>query len=471
MSLIATILCGGAGARLWPLSRETHPKPFITLQDGENLLQKAFTRAALLQDVAEVLTVTNRELFFKTEDAYREVNTANLPTSYILEPFGRNTAAAIAAAVLQVEKSHGADAILLVLAADHLITDQAAFQSAVSQACELARKGHLVTFGIEPDSPETGYGYIQAEGNRVLRFVEKPSLEKAKEYLQSGGFFWNSGMFCFTAAAMRNAMESHCPEIFDATLACVTGSRSAEGKGFSQLELDQALFDDVPENSIDYAVMEKADNVAVVPCRIGWSDIGSWSAISDLSLPDLSGNRIQGQATLHDVTNCYIQSHGRLVAAVGIDDLIIVDTPDAVLIANRSRSQDVKHLYAELKASNHNAYKYHQTVQRPWGGYTVLDEGVGYKIKHISVNPGASLSLQMHQHRSEHWVVVAGEATVTRDEKQYVVNTNESTFIPAKTKHRLANLTGQVLIIIEVQSGCYVGEDDIQRFEDVYGRI
>jgi mannose-1-phosphate guanylyltransferase / mannose-6-phosphate isomerase len=470
MNLIPTILCGGAGSRLWPVSRETHPKPFIRLQDGESLLQKAFIRASKLDGAKEVLTVTNRELFFKTEDAYREVNPNHVGTSFILEPFGRNTAAAIAAAVLQIEKTHGSDAILLVLAADHLITDHTAFQEAVKQACTLATQGHLVTFGIQPEAPETGFGYIEAEGTKVLRFVEKPDLEKAKEYLKSGRFLWNSGMFCFTVSSMRKAMEAHCPEILSATKACMDKSRNAKGEGFTQLELDPILFDTVPDDSIDFAVMEKAQNVSVVPCTIGWSDIGSWSAMSDVAKPDQNGNRIIGEVMLHEVTNSYIQGHDRMIGAVGIDDLIIVDTADAVLVAKKSMAQNVKHLYAELKSKNHDAHKHHRTVQRPWGDYTVLDEGPGYKIKHIIVKPGASLSLQMHHYRSEHWVVVSGVASVTKGEENYRVNTNESTFIPVGTKHRLKNETTTALSIIEVQSGSYVGEDDIVRFKDIYGR-
>jgi mannose-1-phosphate guanylyltransferase / mannose-6-phosphate isomerase len=470
MNLIPTILCGGAGSRLWPVSRETHPKPFIRLQDGESLLQKAFIRAAKLEGVTEVLTVTNRELFFKTEDAYREVNPKHMATSFILEPFGRNTAAAIAAAVLQIEKTHGSDAILLVLAADHLITDQPAFQLAVKQAYLLAQQGHLVTFGIQPEAPETGFGYIEADGTKVVRFVEKPCLEKAKEYLKSGRFLWNSGMFCFSVSTMRKAMETHCPDILVATQACMDKSRNAKGEGFTQLELDPILFDAVPDDSIDFAVMEKAQNVSVVPCSIGWSDIGSWSAFSDISKANSEGNRIEGEALLHDVNNCYIQSQHRIVGAVGVDNLIIVDTPDALLVASKSRAQDVKHLYAELKANGHDAHKLHRTVERPWGTYTVLDEGPGFKIKQISVNPGATLSLQTHQYRSEHWVVVSGVASVTKGDENYLVNTNESTFIPVGIKHRLKNATQEALTIIEVQSGSYVGEDDIVRFQDIYGR-
>lgn len=470
MKVIPTILCGGAGSRLWPVSRELHPKPFIRMADGQSLLQKAFLRGAALPGVSEVLTVTNRELVFKTKDEFQEVNKSNLPTSFILEPFGRNTAAAIAAAALHVSNAHGKDAVILVLAADHLITDQEAFALVVAKATELASTGKLVTFGITPASPETGYGYIEAEGTTVLRFVEKPSLEKAREYLESGRYLWNSGMFCFTAGAMLREMEHHCPDILLATKSCIEQSRTVEGKGFVQIELDQESFGSVPCNSIDYAVMEHSSEVAVVPCNIGWSDIGSWSALGDLATPDSDGNRIEGDVLLHDVKNCYIQSKERMVGAVGIENLVIVDTPDAILVADKSRSQDVGRLYAELKLQGHDAYKLHRTVHRPWGTYTVLEEGSRFKIKRIVVKPGASLSLQMHHHRSEHWVVVSGMAKVVNGDNESFVSTNESTYIPAGHKHRLDNPGVVDLVMIEVQSGEYLGEDDIVRFQDVYGR-
>jgi mannose-1-phosphate guanylyltransferase/mannose-6-phosphate isomerase len=469
--LIPTILCGGAGSRLWPVSREQHPKPFIRLADGQSLLQKAFLRGALLPGVAEVLTVTNRDLFFKTKDEFREVNEVGVTTSFILEPFGRNTAAAIAAATLQVASAHGEDAIMLVLAADHLITEQPAFADAVSRACTLAASGKLVTFGIQPDSPETGYGYIEAEGNSAIRFIEKPALDKAQEYLAAGNFYWNSGMFCFTARAMLQAMKLHCPEILEATKACMDHSRIAKGKGFAEVELDPESFGMVQENSIDYAVMEKADQVAVIPCDIGWSDIGSWTALGDLAAPDASGNRLRGDVSLHGTQNCTIHSTDRLVGTVGVENLIIIDTPDAVLVANKSCAQDVKYIYSELKAKGHEAHKLHRTVHRPWGTCTVLEEGNGFKIKRIEINPGVSLSLQMHRRRSEHWVVVSGQAKVINEEREILVKTNESTFIRAGHKHRLTNPGTESCVIIEVQSGEYVGEDDIVRFEDNYGRI
>jgi mannose-1-phosphate guanylyltransferase len=349
MKLIPVILSGGAGSRLWPVSRLQHPKPFIRLQDGQSLLQKAFIRATGLKNVESLITVTNRDFFFKTEDEFGEVSHSKTFVSYILEPFGRNTAPAIAAAAITAFEEHGADAVLLVLAADHLISNQAAFQQAVIQATELALRGKLVTFGIQPDSPDTGFGYIEAEGNTVLRFVEKPSLERAKEYIASCRFLWNSGMFCFTAGAVLNEMRQHCPDILSSTGSCIKHSRAAKGENFSQLELDGESFIHVPDDSIDYALMEKSGQVAVVPCDIGWSDIGSWLALGDLQSPDENGNRIQGEAETHNTYNCTIHSQNRMVGAVGVSNLVIVDTPDALLVANKANSQDIKYLYTALK--------------------------------------------------------------------------------------------------------------------------
>jgi len=455
---------------LWPVSRELHPKPFIRLADGQSLLQKAFLRGAALAGAGEIVTVTNRELFFKTRDEFAEVNPSRLPVSFILEPFGRGTAAAVASAALQVRAAHGPDAALVILPADHLIVDGDAFGRAVAQALALAESGKLVTFGIRPDAPLTGYGYIEARGNEVVRFVEKPALEQAREYLRSGRFLWNSGMFCFTAEAILGEMRRHCATIVDAVEACIAHSGGARGEGWSQVELDAGAFGSVPEDSIDYAVMEKSDRVAVVHGEFDWSDIGSWSAVGDLSAADGDGNRIEGEAVLHDVSGCYIRSQ-RLVGAVGVADLLIVDTADALLVAHRDRAQDVKSLYSQLKSRGHEAHRLHRTVHRPWGTYTVLEEGPGFKIKRIEVKPGASLSLQMHQHRSEHWIVVSGTARVVNGELELEVATNESTFIPPRHRHRLSNPTQAELVIIEVQSGPYLGEDDIVRFDDQYGRI
>jgi mannose-1-phosphate guanylyltransferase len=335
---------------------------------------------------------------------------------------------------------------------------------------QLAAQGKLVTFGIQPETPETGYGYIEADGNTVLRFVEKPSLEKAQEYVASGNHLWNSGMFCFSAGTMLREMQLHCPAILAATRTCLGQSRLIQGKSHTQVELDPETFSHVPDDSIDYAVMEKSKNVAVVPCSIGWSDIGSWSALGDLTPADVQGNRIEGEVILHDVSNCYIQSKQRIVGAVGINNLIIIDTPDAVLVADRNCVQDVKHLYARLKAQGHETHKLHTTVHRPWGTYTVLEEGKRFKIKRIVVKPAGCLSLQMHHHRSEHWIVVSGMAKVVNGDREILVNTDESTYIPAGHKHRLENPGVVDLVMIEVQSGEYLGEDDIVRFEDIYGR-
>jgi mannose-1-phosphate guanylyltransferase len=468
--LLPIILCGGAGSRLWPVSRELHPKPFIRLADGESLLQKAFLRAVALPGVTEVLTVTNREFFFKTDDDFREVNVSGCATSFILEPFGRNTAAAVATAALHTAEVHGDQTVMLVLAADHLIGDQQAFAAAVAAAEKLAQEGKVVTFGMQPDRPETGYGYIEADGNAVVRFVEKPQLDKAREYLASGKFLWNSGMFCFTARTIIDEMKRHCPDILDAAAACMKVSPSAEGKEGVQVRLDPGSFGAVPDVSIDYAVMEKCEHAAVVRADIGWTDVGSWTALSNLSTPDSEGNRVEGEALLIDVKNCYLRGGDRFIGAIGVDNLIVIDTPDALLIADSERAQDVKQIFSELKARGHETYKVHRTVNRPWGTYSVLEEGSRFKIKRIEVKPGESLSLQMHHHRNEHWVVVSGMAKVVNGEREFFVSTNESTYIPAGHKHRLENPGVVELVIIEVQSGEYLGEDDIVRFEDIYGR-
>jgi mannose-1-phosphate guanylyltransferase len=463
-----------------------YPKPFIRLADGQSLLQKAWLRGAVLPGVVEVMTVTNRELLFKTQDDYDEIAESGKivpPNSFILEPFGRNTAPAIAAAALTVAGTHGREALMLVLAADHLISDQPAFARAVAHATAIARQGMLVTFGIEPESPETGYGYIEADMDRpveadgstlgfsVRRFVEKPNLEKAREYVASGRYQWNSGMFCFAAGTLLEEMERHCPAILSATRACIAQSATVKGRGVSQVLLDAGGFSAAPDDSIDFAVMEKSSNVAVVPCNIGWSDIGSWDALGDLTEPDACGNRIEsGEVVLHEVSDCYIRGDERMIGAVGVRNLIVIDTPDALLVAGREHAQEVKHLYAKLKAGGHEAHKLHRSVNRPWGTYTVLETGPNFKIKRIEVKPGACLSLQMHYHRSEHWIVVSGMARVVNGENELLVNTNQSTYIPAGHKHRLENPGLLPLVMIEVQSGAYLGEDDIVRFDDVYGR-
>lgn len=470
MTFVPVILSGGAGTRLWPVSRELHPKPFIRLAGSHSLLQKTFIRAAELPDVTEILTVTNRDLFFKTEDEYREVNVGGLATSYLLEPFGRNTAAAIAAAASDVAERHGEDATLLILAADHVIKDQAAFAAAILKARVLAEEGFLVTLGIHPEGPETGYGYIEADGAKVLRFVEKPSLEKAAEYCATGRHFWNAGIFCFRAGTLLAQLAQHASDVLAAVNDCMAASKQLRGEGMVQRTLDAQRFEQAPSISIDYALMEKSSEVAVVPCEIGWSDVGSWSAISDMTDADACGNKVEGEALLHDSANCYVRSEDRLVSLVGTKDLIVVDTADAVLVADRSRAQEVKEIVRQLNSQGHAASKIHRKVHRPWGTYTVLEGGTRFKIKRIEVKPGASLSLQMHYHRSEHWIVVSGMAKVVNGDKEMLVNTNESTYIPAGNRHRLENPGKLPLVMIEVQCGDYLEEDDIVRFEDSYGR-
>ena len=473
--LIPCIISGGSGTRLWPVSRQNMPKPFMHMRDGQSLLQKTFLRASRLPGVENVLTVTNRDLLFRTLDDYRLVNKAQLRLDLLLEPFGRNTAAAIAVAALHVQEHFGDDAQLLVMPADHLILNETAFAVAVSQARELAEAGYLVTFGIEPDRPETGFGYIEqgaalGTGNRVNRFVEKPDLATAQGYLDGGKHLWNAGIFCFKASTLVNELTTHAPQVLAAAKVALAHSQSLQNTTSRQRELDAKGFGSAPDLSIDVALMEKSAQVAVVPCDIGWSDIGSWEALRQLTPSDAQGNQVNGEAILHDVHNCYIDSPKRVLGAVGVRDLIIVDTPDALLIADANRSQDVRHIVAELKRQNHPAYSLHRTVTRPWGTYTVLEESSHFKIKRIVVKPLASLSLQMHHQRSEHWVVVSGTAQITNGEQELLINTNESTYIPAGHKHRLTNPGIIELVMIEVQSGEYLGEDDIVRFDDIYGR-
>ena len=481
MELIPVILSGGVGSRLWPVSRELHPKPFMKMEDGVSLLQKTFSRSATLPDVKEVMTVTNYNLFFKTQDEYLSVNNNKTLTSFILEPEGRNTAPAIAIAALQISKNHSNDAVMLVLSADHLIKDQDSFQNATSKAMRLAEQGYLVTFGIEPKYPETGYGYIELDISNatfnadenchlVKRFVEKPNVEKAKEYCSTGNYFWNSGMFCFKVGTVLAELEQHAPDILRSAESSL-GSCELLDNDSSKVRLNSDDFKNMPDISIDYAVMEKSNNVAVVSCDIGWKDIGSWDAVSALNEADENGNRSDGKPLLIDVTNSYIHKSDRTIGMVGVDNLIIVDTQDALLIANKDCSQDVKKIVSELKTVGNKKHKDHKEVHRPWGIYTVLEDSTNHKIKRIEVKPGASISLQLHHHRNEHWIVVSGTAEVINDGETYLLNQNESTYIIAGNKHRLSNPGVVMLIMIEVQTGEYLGEDDIVRFEDEYGRL
>jgi mannose-1-phosphate guanylyltransferase/mannose-6-phosphate isomerase len=475
--LIPVILSGGAGTRLWPLSRQSHPKPFLELPDGETLLQKTLQRALALPGVERFLTVTNREYYFQTRDVYQRVpGAAEREAFYLLEPLGRNTAPAIAAAALQAREMAGPEALLLVLPADHLVRDQAAFAAAVAKAQRLAEQGYLVTFGITPGWPETGYGYIEGGdalteggetlGRAVRRFVEKPDAATAAAFLAQGDYTWNSGMFCLRADTFLSALASYQPRLDeDIRAAWAEGRRKDD-----YLELP-AGFAQVADISVDYAVMEKTDRAAVVPGDFGWTDIGSWTAFGELLPADADGNRVLGESVLEDARDCIVHSPERLAALLGVEGLVVVDTPDALLIARKDRDQDVKRIVAELKRRGHDAHNLHRTAHRPWGTYTVLEEGSRFKIKRIEVKPGAALSLQMHYHRSEHWIVVSGTAKIVNGEDEILIRTNESTYIPAGTPHRLVNPGTIVLVMIEVQSGEYLGEDDIVRFDDRYGRV
>lgn len=479
MNIIPVIICGGAGTRLWPVSREAFPKPLLKLADGQSLLQKAFLRASRVASSREVVIVTNRETYFLIKDECTEVEADVSRLGFVLEPVARNTAAAIGAAAEVIRNEHGHDAIMLVIPADQLIEDEKAFGIAVEHAARSAQDGRIVTFGIRPTAPETGFGYIEYEAaplpgaeavHKVVRFIEKPELRVAQELVGSGRHLWNAGMFCFTAQTILDELQRHAPAIAEPAVAAVQEARrSTSNDGFS-IELDGGRFCNAEDLSIDYAVMERSDNVNVVPCALGWNDIGSWLAFSELTAPDEQGNRVTGEAALHDVENCFVQADERLIGMVGVRDLIVVDTADALLIAERGRAQDVKQIVAKLKRTNHDAYKLHRTVHRPWGTYTVLEEGDRFKMKRIVVKPGAALSLQMHHHRSEHWIVVSGCADIVNGDKVISLQPNESTYIPAGHKHRLINPGVLDLVLIEVQCGEYLGEDDIVRFEDVYGR-
>lgn len=476
--LVPVILSGGAGTRLWPVSREANPKPFICLPDGQSLLQKTFLRALAIPKISEIMTVTNREYYFRTKDEYAATMDYQhlIRLSYILESEGRNTAPAIGMAALSLQERYNDNAVMIVMPADHLVSKQDVFLEALNTAVNAAFAGELVTFGIRPLSPDTGYGYIETgtmelnQITRAVRFVEKPDFETAQRYFEDGSHVWNSGMFCFQVGVFLKKLREHVPELFKKILACWEISKNSEKNTANMFELDKKSFAAISSISVDYAVMEKAKEVSVVPCDIGWSDVGSWDSISSLVEMDERGNRVSGQAVLEDVSNTYTQSEDRLIAALGVKDLVIIDTADAVLVSHRDRVQDVRQIVQRLKIQGHESHKYHRTVHRPWGTFTVLEEGDGFKIKRIIVKPHQQLSLQMHHHRSEHWIVVSGMAKIVNGQKTMMVNTNESTYIPAGHQHRLENPGMIDLVLIEVQSGDYLGEDDIVRFEDQYGR-
>jgi len=461
--LIPVIMSGGAGTRLWPVSRKAHPKPFMRMADGHSLAEHTLRRALAASAGQSVLTITARDYYFLTRDTYLGVDNRADHFDFILEPCARNTAPAIAMAALRIQDRFGPDAQMLVMPADHLVKDLQQFLQAVEAAKVLAAEGKLVTFGVHPTEPETEA--VQG-GYAVDAFVEKPDLETAEVYLQSGQYRWNAGIFCYRCDAILQAMQRYQPSLYEKA----TALWDQLDKDQSPLELPHSAFAELDAISIDYAVMEQADNVAVVTGDFGWSDIGSWKAISELYAEDESGNRIRGQAVLVDSQRCFVQSEMRLVAAVGVDDLVIVDTGDAVLVANRDRAQEVKQVVHRLTNADHEAATFHRTVHRPWGSYTVLEDADDCKVKRLIVKPGQVLSLQLHHQRSEHWTVIQGIAKVRVGDQEKILERNESTWIPVETLHRLKNPGTEDLHLIEVQTGDYFGEDDIERFEDVYGR-
>jgi len=467
MSVCAVIMAGGSGTRLWPLSRATHPKQFLPLDGEGTMLQETVKRLSNLE-VDSSITICNEDHRFFVAEQLREVGMLG---SIILEPVGKNTAPAIALAALASQGDQD-DPMLLVLAADHVIRDEVAFTKAVSDAFPLAEAGQLVTFGIVPKEPHTGYGYIkrgkeQGAGFVVDKFVEKPSVEVAQEYISSGDHYWNSGIFLFKASCYLEELKKFRPDIYQACKASMVETRS----DLDFLRINKEKFVACSSESVDHAVMENTADAVVVPMDVGWSDIGSWSSLWDISKKDDNGNVIHGDVMLHNSNNSYVRSDSKLVAAIGVDDLVIVSTKDALMVAHKDAVQDAKIIAQQLKENSRSEWELHREVYRPWGKYDSIDRGERYQAKHITVKPGAKLSMQMHHHRAEHWVVVSGTARVTNGDKTFLLSENESTYIPIGVSHSLENSGKVELELIEIQSGCYLEEDDIVRFEDKYGRV
>jgi len=463
------ILCGGSGTRLWPLSRKQHPKQFIRLFNEDSMLQNTMLR--LPKDAQPPIFICNEDHRFIVAEQTRELDVS--AKAILLEPVGRNTAPAIALSAF-VAYQENPDAVLLILASDHNIKDTTTFQSAAKQAYDLAEQDFLVTFGIVPTEPHTGYGYIQrgdelAEGSesfKVNKFVEKPVLATAKDYVNSGEFYWNSGMFVFKAKRYLDELKKFRPDIYQAC----EKSTANMNTDMDFIRIDNDAFAACPDESVDYAVMEKTDSAVVVPLDAGWNDVGSWSALWNELDKDEKNNATRGDVITQDTCNSFIHSSDRLVTTIGLDNIVIVDTPDAVLVANKDSVQDVKNIVAQLKESKRTEHINHREVYRPWGRYDSVDIGERFQVKRITVKAGAKLSVQMHHHRSEHWIVVSGTAQVRNGEKEFLLTENQSTYIPIGTVHSLENPGKVDLELIEVQSGSYLGEDDIVRFEDKYGR-
>ena len=466
--IVPVILSGGAGTRLWPLSREMYPKQLLPLTSDLTMLQETALRLAGIEGAGAPLVVCNESHRFMVAEQLRTIRTPAI--AILLEPVGRNTAPAVALAALKALEI-SPDATLIVAPADHVIRDVAAFRKAALVAIAAAATDKLVTFGVVAHAPETGYGYIRRGPGTgpafpVAQFIEKPPLPKAREYLASGEYYWNSGMFVFKAARFLAELERFAPAI----LAAAKASLSAAKSDLDFVRVDKTAFEACPSDSIDYAVMEKTADAMVVPLDAGWSDVGSWSSLFDALPADEQDNVLRGDVLAHDSTGCFVHSTSRLVGVVGLKDHVVVETKDAVLVAPKDKVQDVKELVSRIKKSGRPEAGLHREVFRPWGSYDSIDFGDRFQVKRLSVNPGAVLSLQMHHHRAEHWIVVSGTARITCDDKVFLLSENESTYIPIGSKHRIENPGKVPLHIVEVQSGSYLGEDDIVRFEDNYGR-
>ena len=469
MKIIAVILAGGSGTRLWPLSRKKQPKQYLPLASDNSMLQETILRLDGLENLSDIMIVCNQEHRFLVAEQLQKIDIVN--PCILLEPIGRNTAPAIAAAALQVIKNE--NAILLVLSADHVIGDKEAFHQAINIAIRHAQSQKLVTFGVPPESPNTEYGYIKLSseeergGFKVEEFTEKPNKNEALSYIKHGNYLWNSGMFVFQADTLIKELAIHSADI----LHSVSKSVDLAQQDLDFIRLEKKSFESSPSDSIDYALMEKSSNVVVVPLKSGWNDLGSWSALYDVNAKDFNGNVIRGDVYMEETYNSLIYADHHMLATVGLKDLIIVDTPNATLIASKDKAHMVTKIVAKLQKKQRDEHLHHRKVYRPWGWYDVIESGEYFQVKRLHVKPKAKLSLQLHFKRSEHWIVVKGIARATNGEENLTLNKGQSTFIPIGVKHSLENLESESLEIIEVQSGTYLGEDDIQRFEDIYGRI